>query len=278
MEGEMKQEEPALWIKFSGKLLDVRSIPIYELGDTLVALQRIIHKTFLHSEDRLKKRAQLTQDERKRLSLQICEHRKSSDIYGLVPFVADVAVQQYISTLLKIGLGSLGKYALKSVLADEQSSQKKKTSLKAYDVQGSLLVGAIYAETVQITNHINNIGGVKSIELIPAQSLGVSPVKINSETQSYVREIVNKSYHGEPEEIVGYVTRLLPNKLMAEIKLAPGRYVKVGLDEEAFRFVRYETEPEEQLRFKGRPIIRLSKDLTSYREFEADSVERDEEA
>jgi hypothetical protein len=260
------------------KLLDVRSIPIYELGDTLVALQRIIHKTFLHREDRLKKRAQLTQDERKRLSLQISEHRKSSDIYGLVPFVADVAVQQYISTLLKIGLGSLGKYALKSVLADEQSSQKKKTSLKAYDVQGSLLVGAIYAETVQITNHINNIGGVESIELIPAQSLGVSPVKINSETQSYVREIVNESYHGEPEEIVGYVTRLLPNKLMAEIKLAPGRYVKVGLDEEAFRFVRYETEPEEQLRFKGRPIIRLGKDLTSYREFEADSVERDEEA
>jgi len=274
----MRDEEPALWVKFSGELLDVRSIPIYELGDTLVALQRIIHKTFLHSEERLQKRAQLTQDERKRLSLQISEHRKSSDIYGLVPFVADPAVQQYISTLLKIGLGTLAKYALKSVLTDEQSPQRQKTSLKARDVQGSLLVGAIYAETVQITNHINNIGGVESIELIPAPSLGVDPVRITPDTQNYVREIVNESYHGEPEEIVGYVTRLHPNRLLADIKLAPGRYVKVGLDEEAFRFVRYETEPEEMLRFKGRPIIRLGKDVTSYQEFEADLVERDEEA
>ena len=274
----MRDEEPTLWVKFSGKLLDERSIPIYELGDTLVALQRIIHKTFLHSEERLQKHAQLTQDERKRLSLQISEHRKSSDIYGLVPFVTDPAVQLYISTLLKIGLRTLAKYALKSVLTDEQSPTGKKTSLNVRDVQGPVLVGAIYAETVQITNHINNIGGIKSIELIPAQRLGVNPVKITPDTQNYIREIAHESYHGEPEEIVGYVTRLYPNRLIAEIKLAPGHYVKVVLDEEAFRFIRYETEQEEMLRFKGRPIIRLGKDITSYREFDADLVEKDEAA
>ena len=59
-------------------------------------------KTFLHTNERLKKHAQLTQDERKRLSLQILERNKSSDLYGLVPFVADAAVQQYLATLLKI--------------------------------------------------------------------------------------------------------------------------------------------------------------------------------
>jgi len=274
----MRKEEPTLWVKFAGELLDARSIPIYELGDTLVAFQRIIHKTFLHNEKRLQKHAHLTQNERRRLSLQISEHRKSSDIYGLIPFVIDPNVQQYISSLLKIGLGSLAKYALKSVLTDYQSPQRQKTSLKARDVQGSLLVGAIYAETVQITNHINNIGGVESIEFIPDSNIGVTPVKITPDTQKYVREIVNESYHGEHEEIVGYVTRLHPNRLLADIKLAPGRYVKVGLDEEAFRFVRYETEQEEMLRFKGRPIIKLGKDTTSYQEFEADLVERDEEA
>lgn len=272
------KEEPVLWLKFSGDLLDVRSVPIYELGDTLVALQRIVHKTFLHTNERLKKRAQLTQDERKRLSLQISERSKSSDLYGLVPFVADAAVQQYLVTLLKIGLGTLAKYALKSVLSDEHQRRENKTSLRARDVRGSLLVGAIYAETLQITNHINNIGGVESIELIPAQSLKIEPIRLTSETQEYVREIMNESYKGEPEEITGYVTRLYPNRLLADIKLEPGRYVKVGLNEDAFRFVRYETGPEEQLRFKGCPIIRLGKDITSYQEFEADSVERDEKA
>ncbi|MEX0964513.1 MAG: hypothetical protein WDZ52_10800 [Pseudohongiellaceae bacterium] len=69
-------DESSLWLKFTGENLDMRSVPIYELGDTLVAVQRIIHKAFLYQNDRLKKRAQLTQDERKRLSLQIVERRK----------------------------------------------------------------------------------------------------------------------------------------------------------------------------------------------------------
>ena len=100
--------EPSLWLKFSGSQLDVRSIPIYELGDTLIAMQRIVHKSFLFENDRLKKHAQLTQDERARLSLQISERRKSSDLYGLIPFMVDPTIQVYLGTLLKVGLGTLG--------------------------------------------------------------------------------------------------------------------------------------------------------------------------
>jgi hypothetical protein len=266
-------KEPMLWLKFSGELLDVRSIPIYELGDTLVALQRIIHKTFLHDQARLKKHAQLTQEERKRLSLQISERKKSSDLYALVPFVTDTAVQQNIAMLLKYGLGALAKYALKNVFSSSKEPFQR-ASVKTENVEGSLLVGAIYAETVQITNHINNIGGVEKIELIPDRNVGIAPIKLTLETQGYVREIVNESYKGPKTEITGYVTRLHPNRLLADIKLEPGRYVKVGLDEESFRFVRYETEQEEQLKFRGHPIIRLGKDVTSYEEFEAETVKR----
>ena len=270
------KEEPSLLLKFSGEGLDVRSIPIYELGDTLVAVQRIIHKTFLFENDRLKKHAQLTQDERQRLSLQISERRRSSDVYALIPFAIDPAIQQYVLTLLKAGLGALAKYALKSVLSDNSTQKSGTTTIHARDVQGSVLVGAIYAETVQITNHINNIGGIDSIELIPSSGLNISPVKLTTDTQTYVREIANESYRGEPDEIVGYVTRLYPNRLLAEIKLAPSRYVKVGLNEQSFNFVRYKTEAEQQLRFKGRPIVRLGKDLSTFQEFEAESVEIDE--
>ncbi len=267
-------EEPSIWLKFSGEELDVRSIPIYELGDTLVAVQRIIHKTFQFENGRLKKGAHLTQVERKRLSLQISERRKSSDLYALIPFAADPALQQYLLTLLKVGLGSLAKYALKSVLSPQPKSGT--TSIQARDVEGSVLVGAIYAETVQITNHINNIGGIDSIELIPSPTLNISPIKLTPETQTYVREIKNQSYRGEPDEIVGYVTNMSPNRLLAEIKLAPSRYVKVGLSEEDFDFVRYKTNSEQQLRFKGRPVVRLGKDLNTFQEFEAESVEIDE--
>jgi hypothetical protein len=269
-------DEPPLSLKFSGEPLDTRSVPIYELGDTLVAVQRIIHKTFLFQNDRLKKRAQLTHNERQQLALRISERRQSSDLYALVPFAVDPAIQQYLLTLLKVGLGALAKYVLKSVLSGPEKKNLGTTSIQARDVEGSVLVGAIYAETVQITNHINNIGGIDSIELIPSSGLNISSVKLTPETQSYVREIANESYRGEPVEIVGYVTRLHPNRLIAEIKLAPALYVKVGLDEESFNFVRYETVAEQQLRFKGRPLVRLDKDLSTFQEFEAESVEIDE--
>jgi hypothetical protein len=99
------------------------------------------------------------------------------------------------------------------------------------------------------------------------------PVKLTTETQTYVRSIANESYRGEPDEIVGYITRLYPNRLLAEIKIKPARYVKVGLSEENFDFVRYKTVAEQQLRFKGRPVVHLGKDLSTFQEFEAESVE-----
>lgn len=272
----MAEKPPPLWLKFTGETLNVRSVPIYELGDTLVALQRIIHKTFLFENGRLKKHAQLTQSERGQLSLQISERRKSSDLYALIPFIADPALQAYLVTLLKLGVGTLTKYALKSVLVNGEKPKGGARALQARDVQGSLLVGAIYAETVQITNHINNIGGIDTIEIIPADAIQTEPVKFTAETQSYVREIANVGYRAGEEEIVGYVTRLLPNRLIAEIQLAPSRYVKVGLGEANFNFVRYKTEAEQLLRFKGHPIVKLGKDESTFKEFQADTVALEE--
>jgi hypothetical protein len=263
------REETSLWLKFSGQELDVRSIPIYELGDTLIAIQRILNKAHLYRERRLQKRAQLTEDERRRLSLQIAERKKGSDVYGLIPFAADPQIQQYLITLLKIGITSLGKYALGKVL--EPSRPK---GIAAEGSPGSFFAGAIYGETVQITNHIYNIGGIETIELIPGAALEIPAVKLTPATREYVREIANEVLRGEKTEITGYVTKLYPNRSMADIKLAPSRYVKVYLDEEAFEFVRYHTQQEEHLTFQGIPLLRLGKDEGTFQEFEAERVRR----
>jgi len=266
--------DEAILLKFSGEELNIRSVPIYELGDTLVAVQRIVHKAFLFENGRLSKRAQMARTERQRLSLQIRDRRKSSDAYALMPFLSDPILQQHLATLLKVGMGALAKYALESVFSTKSRDKREKTSINARDIEGSLLVGAIYAETVQITNHIHNIGGVESIELIPEDGLDVQPIKLTQDTQKYVRNLTNQTFRGEHQEIVGNVTRLIPSRLIAEIKLAPTRYVKVGLTEDAFLFVRYNTEQDQLLRFRGYPISRLGDSLTTFREFEAQSVER----
>jgi hypothetical protein len=230
----MRTDEPTLLLKFSGAQLDVRSVPIYELGETLMAMQRIVHKTYLFENERLKKHAQLTQDERMRLSLQISERRKSSDVYALIPFLTDSNTQEYLATLLKIGLGSLAKYAWQMVLGEKSKSKPVSTSVRTRDANGSLLVGAIYGEVVQITNHIYNIGGIEKVELIPSSGLRIDPIEFTGETQKYVRSIANATYLGPQDEIVGEVHRLHPNRLVAEIKLEPARIVKVRMDDEAF--------------------------------------------
>jgi len=211
------------------------------------------------------------------LALQVSLHKKSSDAYGLVPFIINPIVQQSIGQLLKIGLHALSIYASKNLFPNENASIKNSTQLSAYDTKGAVLTGSIYAETVQITQIINNIGGVESIEFMPPQSLSVDPVKINAETRNYVHEIDNERYPCDPQEIVGYVTNLYPNRLLAQIKLSSGRYVKVGLDEATFRFVRYKTNQGEPLIFEGVPIITLGRNSSGYQdfqEFEADSVKR----
>ena len=166
--------------------------------------------------------AHLKRGERARLSLQISDRTKSSDVYALVPFVTDPLARQYLTSLLKLGLGSLGRYAAKKVLSSlTDASSDSKASIPS-TTEASALIGAIYAETIQITNHINNIGDVQKIEIIPDQSVRVAPIALTKDTQDYVRQIANESYRGPKGEIHGSVTRLDPNHLTAEIRVSAG--------------------------------------------------------
>jgi len=46
----MKDTDPIIWLRFIGEDLDLKALPIYELGSVLVALQRIIHKAYLYEK------------------------------------------------------------------------------------------------------------------------------------------------------------------------------------------------------------------------------------
>ena len=65
-----------LSVKFIGPALETRSVPISDLGKTLVAFQQIIYKCYLYKEERLRPGAQLTHAEKNNLALQIDEYSK----------------------------------------------------------------------------------------------------------------------------------------------------------------------------------------------------------
>jgi len=43
----MEQQESLLWLRFIGDDLNIKSLPIYELGTVLIAFQQIVNKAYL---------------------------------------------------------------------------------------------------------------------------------------------------------------------------------------------------------------------------------------
>jgi hypothetical protein len=71
--------DSVLTIRFVGEQLRTKGLPIYEPGLTFISLQRLVHKAFLASSERLDKGAFPDKAERKMLAFQIQSHEKRSD-------------------------------------------------------------------------------------------------------------------------------------------------------------------------------------------------------
>lgn len=89
-----RYEESLLTVRFVGPNLDTVGVGIYDLGLTLVAFQRLVHKAYLMSQNRMGKGAFPQKHERQGLALQIGERTRKSDAFGLIPIVTNPAVLQ----------------------------------------------------------------------------------------------------------------------------------------------------------------------------------------
>ncbi|MEW8297345.1 MAG: hypothetical protein AB2721_09365 [Candidatus Thiodiazotropha sp.] len=259
----MNEQEPILWVRFIGEELDVKALPIYELGTVLIAFQRVINKAYLFEKEALSKGAKLNPTERQNCALQIGAHQKSSDEYGFISFVTDPVVVDHIKTLVVDGLIALGAYALGKAVSKKNESPPP----------NQYFIGSIYNEVNVISDRIENIGGVNSIKIRGGTDADVNPVSFTKETQEYVRQLENETYHGEMQSLEGTITKLYPNRLIAEIKIQPNYYTKVFLDNKDFDVVRYKTRTGDIIEFMGRPIYRLGQKTSKIREFEAVTIE-----
>ncbi|RUA06109.1 MAG: hypothetical protein DSY43_02940 [Gammaproteobacteria bacterium] len=257
----MNEEESLLWLRFIGEDLNIKSLPIYELGTVLIAFQQIINKAYLFEKQSLTKGAKLSPSEREKCALQIGAHRKSSDEYGFITFVTDPVVIDHVKTLVVDAVFALGVYA-----------SGKAVSKNEKEPNNQYFIGSIYNQVTVINDRIENIGGVESIEIRGGNGVEVEKVSFTTETQSYVRQLENETFLGEMQEIKGSITKLYPNRLIAEIKIAPAYYTKVFLNENDFDVVRYKTKTGDVIKFTGRPIYRLGQKTAKIREFEGVSI------
>ncbi len=144
-----------LSIKFEGNTLAARSLPIYELACSLIAVQRIVHKAALFSEGRLEKNVHLPTWRREELALRIKAHRHGSDIWGLAPYLTNPAVGPIFQQLIAMSLGALAPYVLKTFMRTTRAPQNQ------------ILVVNIFPEIKQLADRV-----LKTLEVLSALKSG----------------------------------------------------------------------------------------------------------
>jgi len=259
-----KYENGLLTVRFTGEHLSEHGVSIYDLGESLLAIQRIIHKAHLAQEGRLLKGAYPRKEERELLALQLGERRRASDAFALVPLLADPLVHESLKKLVDYVLsGIVGYYT-----GDLLSRLKKEP-----DENKRIFIGSIYSEVTNIVNRVDAVGGVEGISF-GSPALGRETVAtFNAESRDYLLELKNETYLGSYQEIKGRVYKFYPASKIIGIKRPGGSTVTVFLNDSDFEEVRYRKETNPEYIFKGHPVYKFGIETKTVTEFEADEIE-----
>ena len=156
MQDREKYENGLLTVRFIGDDLGSRGVNIYDLGESLIAIQRIVNKAYLASNDRLIKGAYPSKEERQFLSLQVGQRKRLSDAFALLPVIADPAIQQAMIKVMDWVISGVVGYYIGDVLNRVREEK---------DPNKRILIGSIFTEISSIVNRITASGGVSAISL-----------------------------------------------------------------------------------------------------------------
>lgn len=264
MSNEKKdQEKEVLWIRFKGKSLDNKSIPIYELGKVLISIQQIIHKAYLYRTKRLDKNS-LTKKERQQLALQIYSHQKGSDVYGVIPFET-MPPGHTLASLAEESLQALEPYTKKEVIAKLEDGNGK---------QNQMYIASIFTQVHDIVKRVDKVSGIRDIEIYQNHDSEKAPIiTMDENTRKYVNQLRHEDFEGEHMEIKGKVTRLYVEDNIVLVRTPSKNKVKVFLKIPDFEYIRFETGRETNVTFKGKPKYRLGMETPRIERFDAYEVE-----
>lgn len=251
-------------VRFIGQGLDKHGVSIYDLAQTLLAVQRIVHKAYLASNERLEKGAFPRKEEREQLALQLGERRRASDAFALVPLLADPTVQNLLKQVADYVFSGIVGYYVGDVLKRARAEE---------DGDKQVFIGSIYAEVVNIANRVNASGGVEAIS-IGAPAIGHETIAaFTPQTKEYLGSLRGEVYLGRRMKIKGKVYKMYPSSKIVAIKRAGGKNVDIFLNEVDFDSIRYHPETNPCFLFHGRPRYKLGIETKEVSEFEADKIE-----
>jgi hypothetical protein len=255
------QTTEVLSIRFVGDALKTRGVAIYDLAQSLISLQRIIHKAHLAEEKRLNDTPVAFRKDREILTLRLGERRRNSDEFGLVTYLTDPALVSVMGTVVSSLITGLILYA-------HQRSVASRDGTTAPPVVFNI---SIYNQVVDLVNRVNAVGGVEKIEIRGSKDGTPQTVTLDESTQRYVRGLRNSLVAGETRELQGRVKEL--KTAYSSITITDGmRTIEIRLPETEFHKVRYSPAKHPWVNVRGRPIYRLGVEGDTFERFDADVV------
>jgi len=263
MKKDIAYENSLLKLRFTGDCLKQRSIPIYELGVSLISIQRMIHKSYLTESNQQATRPYLSNKERASLALQLAGRKKASDGYGLITVLNSPFFVNTISNCIGGIMAALAIYGGKTLLKRDPKTDEKTHTLAVF----------IFNQVSDISSRINSVGNIETIEIAGHSSLKLPPVIINAETKKYVSILRDEMVFGLIQEIQGKLVELIPSEDAVKIFTTDNRLIKVQLSNSDFELVRYSEHKNPVLKLIGEPIYRLGVETYHYEAFSAHSME-----
>ena len=261
----MKRYEESLFtVRFVGPELNTVGVGIYDLGLTLVAFQRLVHKAYLAKTDSVRKGAFPEKNRRQELALQIGERRRESDAFGLIPIITDpMALQTLKYCADAVFNGVVGYYSGKVLerLKTEKDETKK------------LFIGSIYSEVTNIIGRIDGGAAIHGIEINAPSLQNAKPLLFDETKKEQINSLRNERFLGQAQEITGDVFKLYPHSGIVSIRVSKRGKCTVFLEPDLFDKIRYAEPGQSKVKFTGRPRYALGVETKAITEFEAYAIE-----
>lgn len=242
---------------FTGPNLKTQGVPILELGQTLVTLQRLVYKAYLYHNNRSPNTSLLKQRERKLLSLGIASQEKGSDIYHLEWYAA--------GELENFPAATINKSLLEVAKAASLYTQNRIDPRKPKD---GLAVSMIN-DLQELTDRIGRVGGIAQLEIRIAGRK--SPILIDESMKSYVTQLKGRVWNSTAKSVRGVV--VAPHTFTKDHALvySAGQRIKAYFhDEILFREMLGIIAHEDQayFEFRGTYRLRIGEDASRIKEFD----------
>ncbi|HLE92415.1 MAG TPA: hypothetical protein VI753_14780 [Anaerolineales bacterium] len=262
----MPESDFPVSIRFAGPQFKTKGVSIQDLGETFIAMQRMVYKAYFVQQKHSFRKAVPSIAERKLLALGIGDHKRGSDIYQFIwqamqgaqaiPIDMKELTTQIAASMVLIGGGKIWNIVTKP----------KKESV-------DLLAIALYNELEELADRIGKAGGITKIEIHLEGRR--APIVINAKLRNEIKNTRKNAKLSRKQALEGDV--IAPHTIgedYAIVRVGTER-IKVHFKSKGlFREMMRELgpRPTARFRFTGRPRLMIDFDPERFVEFFAETV------